>query len=62
MKKPKAKVTGKDGNVFNVLSICSKALRDSGQESQIKDMTSNVMNCSSYEEALKIMNEYCELI
>jgi hypothetical protein len=31
IKKPKARLLGQDGNVFNVISICSKALKKESQ-------------------------------
>lgn len=60
--KPKAKVLGKEGNVFNLLSICSKSLKDDGQHDNAKRMTDEVFESASYEEALRIMSNYCELI
>lgn len=59
--KPKAKVIGEDGNVFNLLGICSKALKKAGQSEQAKEMSKRVMASGSYLEALQAMEEYCEL-
>lgn len=60
-KKPKAKVIGKDGNVFNLIGICSRALKDAGMKDQATEMSNRVFGCGSYDEALVIMSEYCEL-
>jgi uncharacterized membrane protein len=60
IKKPKAKVLGQDGNVFNIISICSKALKKDGQKEQANQMTERVYSSGSYDEALQIMMEYCE--
>lgn len=59
--KPKAKLTGQDGNVFNLIGICSKALKSAGMHDQAKEMTERVFGSESYEEAIAIMGEYCEL-
>ncbi len=60
--KPKAKVIGENGNVFNLIGICSKALKNAGQPDKAKEMSGRVMASGSYTEALQIMEEYCELI
>ena len=63
MKKPKAKVIGNDGNVFALISICTKSLRNNGNSvDEIKKFTDEVYSAKSYDEALKIMSNYCELI
>ena len=59
--KPKAKVTGENGNTMNVLCICTKVLKDAGKKDKIKELTERVFNAESYEDAIKIMGEYCEL-
>ena len=59
--KPKAKVIGEDGNVFNLIAICSKALKRAKQQDKAKEMQDRVFGCGSYDEALTIMGEYCEL-
>ena len=61
-KKPIAKVLGKDGNVFNLIGICGRALKQAGQREKITEMQSRIFSCSSYDNALSIMSEYCELI
>jgi len=60
-KKPKAKVIGQDGNVFGLIGICSSALKKAGLHTEAKEMTSKVFNAKSYDDALVIMGEYCEL-
>ena len=60
IKKPIAKIIEENGNVFNLIGICSKALKDAGLVDQIKEMTDKVFESSSYKEALNIMEQYCE--
>ena len=59
--KPKAKVLGKDGNVFNLIGICSRALKDAKQPERAKEMSEKVFASGSYHEALRIMADYCTL-
>lgn len=58
--KPKAKVIGENGNVFNLLGICTKVLRANNQNEQAKEMSAKIFTCSSYDEALQMMSEYVE--
>lgn len=60
-KKPKAKVVGKDGNVFNLIGICREALVRAGQKEQAKEMQEKIFRSKSYDEALSIMSKYCIL-
>lgn len=59
--KPEAILSGQDGNVFNLIGICSKALKRAGMHDQAKEMTERVFGSKSYEDAIAIMGEYCEL-
>lgn len=62
MEKITVEVIGKDGNIFNILGIVSKAMKQEEElKSQVNEMTSRVFNSSSYEEALSIMSEYVDL-
>lgn len=61
MEKPIAKLIGQDGNVFNLVGIASKALRKANQADKATEMTEKVFGSGSYEEALNIIGEYCEI-
>jgi len=58
--KPKAKIIGADGNVFNLIGICRRALKDASLSDKADEMTSRITSSSSYEDALSIMCEYIE--
>lgn len=58
----KAPIIGADGNVFNLIGICQKALKTNGYEDMAKELTDRVKNSHSYDEALQIMFEYVEPI
>lgn len=61
MEKPKVQLTGKDGNVFNLLGICTKALKKVGMYQESTELTNKVFGCGSYDEALCVMMEYCDV-
>jgi hypothetical protein len=56
--KPIARLVGADGNVFNL--IC-RALRDAGLNAEAEELSNRCMKAGSYDEALCIMAEYCEI-
>lgn len=58
--RPKVKLMGKNGNIFNLLAISSQALRKAGYKEEAKEMRDKVTNCSSYMEALNIIYLYVE--
>lgn len=53
-----AKIIGANGNVFNLLGICQRALKDNGYNDEAKELYERIMNCQSYDMALSIMQEY----
>lgn len=61
MNKPKCKLIGKDGNIFNLMGIASKVLKQNGLNKQAKEMTDRIFNCESYSEALNIIGEYVKI-
>ena len=60
MEKPKCKLIGADGNVFNLIGIASRALKGAGLREQAKEMQDKVFACGSYDEALAIIQDYVE--
>jgi len=58
--KPKVQLIGKDGNVFNLLGICIRALKQADQPGEAKELKDRVCSSGSYDEALVIMLEYVE--
>ena len=58
--KPKVQLVGQDGNVFNLLGICSRALKRAGQYEEATELQNRVMSSGSYGEALSIMLEYVD--
>ena len=48
--KPKVKLVGEDGNVYNLLAICTSALKQAGQHEEANELKRRVMSCGSYSE------------
>lgn len=59
--KPKCPLIGANGNIFNLLGIASRALRENGLKEQAQEMQSRVTASGSYSEALNILGEYVEI-
>ena len=60
--KIKVKLSGQNGNVFNLLGVCASALKKAGKREEAKELTTRVMNeAHSYMQARAIMGEYCEI-
>ena len=60
-KKPKAKLIGENGNIFNLMGIAGVALRKEGMVDQIKEMNNRIWESHSFDEALAIIMEYVEV-
>ncbi len=60
-RKPVVQLVGQDGNVFNLVGICSRALKKAGLRENAKTMQERVFKSGSYEEALSIMGEYVHI-
>jgi AmiR/NasT family two-component response regulator len=61
MTKPKCKLIGEDGNIFNLMGIASRTLKRAGLKKQAEEMVDRITKSKSYEEALGIIMEYVEV-
>lgn len=59
-KRPKCPIIAADSNIFNIMGIASKTLKESDMAEEAKEMCSRVTSSGSYEEALGIIMEYVE--
>lgn len=59
--KPKCKLVGQDGNMFNLIAVVSQTLKKAGLRDQANEMTKKCFQASSYDEALAIMMDYIEV-
>ena len=59
--KPDCPLIGEDGNIFNLMGIASRTLRDHGMGEQAKEMSERIRASGSYDEALNIIGEYVNI-
>ena len=57
----RVKLTGQNGNIFNLLGIALRTLRAGGHGELCKPLTDAVTHSKSYEEALCRIAEYVEV-
>lgn len=61
MEKPECELSGEDGNIFSIISRCSRSFRRAGQSDQAQKMQEEIMAAKSYDEALQIIMKYVEV-
>ena len=59
--KPKCRLVGQDGNVFNIIGLVKRALNDSGQPDKAKEFVNRAFSAGSYDEVLNMAGEYVEI-
>ena len=59
--KPKAVLVGKNGNIYNLLAIASRALMEVKQFANLPNMKTRVVKSHSYDEALNLIMEYVDV-
>lgn len=59
--KPDCALIGQDGNIFNLLGIASRTLKQNSMAYEAKEMCSRVTSSGSYCEALNIIGEYVNI-
>ena len=60
-RKPDCALIGQDGNIFNLMGIASRTLRQNGMAEEAKEMTERIHACGSYGAALCIIGEYVNI-
>lgn len=58
--KPKVKIVG-NRSTFNVFGICEMILKSDRQFGKAAEMKNRVISSNSDDEAMKIMQEYCDI-
>jgi len=56
--RPACRLIGADGNIFNLIGMVSRSLKDVGQHDKAREMRERVKLSGSYEDALCILCEY----
>lgn len=59
--KPDCALIGQDGNIFNLVGIAARTLREHGRKDQAKEMADRVFASGSYGEALCVIGEYVNI-
>lgn len=60
-KKPNCPLIGQDGNIFNLMAIASRTLREHDMVEQATEMCERIRNCGSYYSALGVIGEYVNI-
>ena len=55
---PECPIIGADGNIFNILGIATRTLKDCGMKDEAQEMRSRVIESGSYDAALAVIMEY----
>ncbi len=61
MDKPRCKLIGENGNIFNLMVIAARCLKEEGLKKEADEMASRVYESKSYLEALAIISEYVDI-
>lgn len=61
-RKPECKLIGEDGNIFNLLAIVRRTLLINNMYNESVEVVRRVTSSKSYDEALRIIGEYVEII
>lgn len=58
---PNAPLIGQDGNIFNLMGIAARTLKDNDMKAEAAEMRQRVMDSGSYDNALCIIGEYVNI-
>lgn len=61
MDKPKCKLIGQNGNIFNLMGIASRTLIAHNMSKEDKEMRDRIHKSKSYDKALCIISEYVDI-
>jgi len=59
--KPKCKLIGQDGNVFNIIGIVAKTLKRAGLKQRADEFSKKALGAHSYDEVLQLCTEYVDV-
>ena len=59
--KPDCELIGQNGNIYNLMGIAYRTLRENSMEEQAKKMFERVTSCNNYYKALAIIGEYVNI-
>jgi len=60
--KPKCRLIGENGNIFNLMGIVSKTLKEAGEPEKADEMLQRITKeAKSYDEVLAMLMEYVDV-
>jgi len=59
--KPKCKLIGECGNIFNLMAVASQTLREHGMKEKVYEMQERIFTAPTYDVALSIIDDYVEI-
>ena len=59
--KPDCQLIGQDGNIFNLVGIAARTLRENGMPEEAREMTDHAYHSGSYSEALNVIGDYVNI-
>ena len=60
--KPKCRLIGEDGNIFYLMGIVSRTLKEAGEPEKADEMIKRITSdAKSYDEALAMLMEYVDV-
>ena len=60
--KPRCRLIGENGNIFNLMGIVSKTLKEAGESEKAEEMIQRITKeAKSYDEALAMLMEYVDI-
>ena len=60
--KPKCRLIGEDGNIFNLMGIVSRTLKEAWEPEKADEMIKRITSdAKSYDEALAMLMEYVDV-
>ncbi|MHB8107774.1 MAG: hypothetical protein ACYDH4_10175 [Candidatus Cryosericum sp.] len=59
--KPECQLTESDGNVFAIMGNVRRALKRAGQTKEADEFLAKARACGSYDEVLRLCEEYVEV-
>ena len=62
MDKIKVNLIGQKGNIFNLVSIVSREMKNKNMHKEAEEMQNKVFNSESYDNALSIIMEYVDVV
>ena len=59
--KPRCELIGQDGNIYNLMGIASRTLKDNNMSEEATEMCNRITSSQSYDEALCVISDYVEI-